>query len=237
MTERGRQINPLYTSDFDSDIEIRQAFIDCVRTNEKIDGKLSDILSQGGLKEPESYHRFSGVNIQYLCYTNKNWESCVMQYPFPHTKVRDEFKEDINPEIRECVEKMKTNFEKAGYSVSSRGDFEYSVEFIPDSILINARVPLTLSNKGAPVIFREDIEIKKESGVYELLMISTSILNYEARYGDADTSPYMLVYPNVGIEKVLRDDGTKIYTLNDRTTGEKFSFAVRSWVMPPGYSL
>ena len=47
----------------------------------------------------------------------------------------------------------------------------------------------------------------------------------------------MTYYPWLKVEKILRDDGTKIYILTDRNTGDKFEFAVRSVAWPPGYGI
>jgi hypothetical protein len=47
----------------------------------------------------------------------------------------------------------------------------------------------------------------------------------------------MSFYPNLRIEKKKQDDGTKVYILGDRTTGEQLLFATRSLAWPPGYAL
>jgi len=65
-------------------------------------------------------------------------------------------------------------------------------------------------------------------------MLSTTLVNYETRYGDSDQLTLMLYYPNTIIEKKKFDDG-KIYVLSDSITGESFAFAVRSYVFPEGY--
>lgn len=237
-TDVGRNINPLITTRYESVEEIREAFIECVKENDILDDKLEEILMQGGVRNPESHHRFNGVDIQYLCYTNRNLYPCSMNIPFPYKKIAEELEGYIEPEMESCVNKMIQNFERVDYQVVYLGEYNYEVKLIPDKILISTNVPLSINRKDrGAVLFDEKIEIEKQSGVYVMSMIATSILNYEARYGDADTNPYMLVYPNFGIEKRLRDDGTKIYTVYDRTTEERFSFAVRSWIKPPGYNL
>ena len=236
-TEAGRGINPLIATEEFSSEEIVQRFEECLTENEEIENKKNDIMLQGGSIEPESNHRFMGRDIQYLCYTNNNYETCTMQFPFPLHNIRDEFQNSIEPEFNQCVEQMVSEFENSGYEVNMAGDVKYEVDFVPDRMIYYVEVPITVSKQGATTIVRNNMEFEKESGTYTLAMIASSILNYEARYGDANTGPYMLVYPNVGVEKVLRDDGTKIYTLEDRTTEEKFSFAVRSLIIPPGYSL
>jgi len=45
----------------------------------------------------------------------------------------------------------------------------------------------------------------------------------------------MTYYSDLRVDKNLRDDGTKIYIITDRNTGNKFQFASRSLVFPPGF--
>ena len=81
----------------------------------------------------------------------------------------------------------------------------------------------------------DNFVVESKSRLYDLVSIATSILNWEARYGDSETTLYMAYYPDIKVEKNLRDDGTKIYTLSDRNTKDKFVFATRSVAWPAGY--
>ena len=74
------------------------------------------------------------------------------------------------------------------------------------------------------------------SPIYEILMVSTSILQFEVEYGDADTSSMMFLYPNLIIDKLKRSDGTTIYMIEDKLTKTKFQFASRSIAWPAGYA-
>jgi len=73
--------------------------------------------------------------------------------------------------------------------------------------------------------------------MYDLVMISTSILNFEARYGDSNPLSFMVYYPSLWIDKLKQGDGTKIYILTDLNTGESFTFASRSLSWPAGYGI
>ena len=70
-----------------------------------------------------------------------------------------------------------------------------------------------------------------------MLMIATSILQFETSYGDSDISTLMLYYPDMAIEKVKRSDGTTIYIIEDKQSKLKFQFASRSYAWPPGYGI
>jgi len=71
------------------------------------------------------------------------------------------------------------------------------------------------------------------NNLYELIAIANSIIEWEATQGDADVRIYMAYYPNLKVEKNLRDDGTRIYIITDKNTGDKFQFASRSLVYGP----
>jgi hypothetical protein len=45
----------------------------------------------------------------------------------------------------------------------------------------------------------------------------------------------MIYYPNLKVERILRDSGDKLYILTNRENGNKFQFAIRSQVWPGGF--
>ena len=67
--------------------------------------------------------------------------------------------------------------------------------------------------------------------------MANSILNWEATYGKVETTLYMNYYRWLKIEYDLKSDGTTIYILTNRDKGNKFQFASRSVVWPPGYGV
>ena len=76
--------------------------------------------------------------------------------------------------------------------------------------------------------------VSVSSNWYTLLNTAVNILQYEATYGDSETSLYISYYPDIKIEKTRRDDGSTIYELSDVITQDKFAFATRSLVWPQG---
>ena len=93
---------------------------------------------------------------------------------------------------------------------------------------------ISLKDDASAGITTFNVNVK--SGIYDLIMIAGSVLNYEARIGDADPLVYMFYYPNLRAQKVRQDDGTKIYLLQDRDSGEELRFASRSLSWPAGYT-
>ncbi len=192
-----------------------------------------DILSeQGGSIDPVHYFLYNDNKLEYLCYSYGYYQTCVMQQPLLGKHVEGEIKNYILEDARDCMEALKTSFESRGYEVQMKdGDFE--VEVLPKVVAVNFNDSLILKSKGTESY--DSIKISVNSNIYELISIANSILNWEAKYGDAETTTYMNYYHNMKVEKKKQSDGTTVYLLNDRNTGDKFNFASRSLAWPPGH--
>jgi len=155
-----------------------------------------------------------------------------MQQPMLKQHVEREIQDYMNSRARSCIEGLKDEMEARGYTVKS--DYKgSSVQIIPGSIVITINAGISLTKEGTQSFSK--FEVKQPSEMYNLLMLSTSILNYEARYGDSDTISYMFYYPSLRIEKIKQGDGSKIYSLTDSNTNDNFMFATRSLAWPGGY--
>jgi len=232
-TEAGRGLNPLV----DGEINVEESLTDCIENSDVINEKIDLIMRQGGVYKPDFYYDDynNTEKLTYLCYTNLYYETCVMQNPMLLTSLESEIKNHIEDEIEGCFDKVKKELDRKGYDVSAE-NFKLDLELVPESILINIDSNLKAS-KGEQKLIFEDFEIKKPSKAYELAMIATSILNFEARYGDSEITNYMMLYPELRLIKLKQSDGTTLYFINYRDTGEKFYFASRSVVLPTGYTI
>jgi len=188
---------------------------------------------QGGSIEPGHYIVYNGENIEYLCYTNEFYKSCVMQQPMLKNHVEEEIKFEIKNKADECFSKVKESYEKKGYGVSLRSG-ETEVELLPKRIVISFNHTVSLV-KGDTETYNE-FKVVLNNNLYELVSITNSILNFEARYGDAETTTYMNYYHDLKVEKKKQIEGSTIYILSDRNNENKFQFASRSMPWPTGYS-
>lgn len=203
---------------------------DCV--DEKLDEAVSLVSVRGGSIEPVNAIMFQDNKVEYLCYTNQYYQTCVMQVPLLRQHVEREILDYIGPEVRNCVNSLKEDLRKKGFSVSEARE-DINVEIVPNNIKVS--VSGFSVTKGETGERYEKFEVSKKSEMYDLLMLSTSILNWEARYGDSDITTYMTYYPNVKVEKYKQGDGSKIYILTSTPTQDKFVFASRSLSWPAGY--
>ena len=106
----------------------------------------------------------------------------------------------------------------------------YDVMIEPSVVRVEIDAPTTI---GSQQFAR--FNVKVNSPVYDMVMIATSILQFETKYGDADTSSMMAFYPDYVIAKLKRGDGTTVYGLEHKVLGNKFQFASKSLVWPAGY--
>jgi hypothetical protein len=192
---------------------------------------LAIIGMQGGSLEPSFYYLYQGNKVDYLCYTEENYKGCIMQKPFLKQSVEGEIKKYIEPRARDCINAAVSSLQKNGYSVDFKKP-EISVTLIPNSIIIEANLDLNIV-KGSKESYKS-IKTDVSSSLYDLTMIASSIGNWEARYGDAETMNYMVYYPSLRLEKKIQGDGTKIYILTDKNNLEKLMFASRSYAIPSG---
>ena len=186
---------------------------------------------QGGSLNPENYYTYERGKVDYLCYAEGDLERCVMQKPLLKQSIEKELKAYISPKVNSCINGVKDSLEDKGYTVSSETP-EVEVSIIPNTILLDIKSNLRFSKDTTE--FYESISIDFNSKLYHLLMISSSIVNWEARYGGSESLLYMTYYPSLKVEKKKQSEGTTIYTLTDRNTLDKFRFATRSFAIPPG---
>jgi hypothetical protein len=200
-------------------------------TQDSVKEKLQVLESQGGRMEPQNYMLYQGNKVDYSCYTEDYLKPCVMQKPFLKQEIEQELAASIEPEVKSCFEAMKDRLESQGSSVSI-SDIKTEVSLIPNSAVITIRAPTTIQREGA--VSFSDFQTKIDSQVYDLVMLESSISNYEARYGDSNTLAYMMLYPDIRVEKIERDEG-RVYILTHKPTNEKLMFASRSIAWPAGY--
>ena len=191
-----------------------------------------DILSkQGGSINPENYYLYDGNKVEYVCYAEANLQNCVMQKPILKNTIEDELLKYSESKINNCLQEVKKSLEKNGYEVLMK-DTKIKIELIPDNVLVDINLDLKITKDGTENY--KNLKLGIKSKIYNFIMITSSIMSWETRFGDSETLNYMLYYPSIKVEKKKQGDSSKIYILTDRETDEKFMFAVRSFAIPPG---
>ena len=199
---------------------------------DEIQEAIKTISSKGGSLSPLNYIEYQNEKIEYLCYTNEYYKTCVVQQPMLKNHIENEIKNGVRKTAENCADEMKKNYERQGYEVNLKGR-NFDVELLPKRVVMKVNASLILKNDDAKKY--DSIEVVVNNNLYELVSIANSILNWEANYGDAETTAYMNYYRDLKVEKKKQSDGSTIYILTDRNNGNKFQFASRSVAWPPGY--
>lgn len=204
----------------------------CIGDDVKNSVKL--LAAQGGYANPEGFLVYNNQKIKFLCYTNEYYKTCVIQEPMLTTHFEQEMNKLLATKATDCITKLKQEYESRGYSITGNLiDTETTIE--PQRIRITFNAPITITKDSTQRFDKFDVKI--DSHMFDLLAISQSIVEYEAAYGDSETTLYLAYYPNLRIDKTKLSDGTKIYVVSDVITKESFTFASRSLSWPPGYGV
>ena len=204
---------------------------------ECLEGDVLDVIDlispQGGYLDPQLHVMYDNSKVAYLCYTNEYHKTCTMQRPMLKAYVEAQIKGTISDKVESCLDDVEDNLKRQGYEVNFKRD-GYSVELLPKRVAVNFRGDYSLK-KGDDVSTYSGMNIAYTNNLYEFVSITNSILDFETTYGDSETTTYMDYYRDLKVEKKKRTDGTKIYILTDRNTGDYFQFATRSMAWPGGY--
>lgn len=202
-------------------------FEGCV--NNVVEGAIDELSLKAGYINPELTYLYMDEEIPYLCYTEENYQTCVVQKPFLKQHFESELERYLREEIDECYEDSLNNLRSQGYDVRS-GKVTYDINFEPGVARTTINAPTAVGTSSYT-----KFNAVLNTNIYEILMISNALLQYEAQYGDSDTDTLSNFYPQYSIQKVKRGDGTTIYMVEDKITKTKFQFASKSLVWPAGY--
>jgi len=200
---------------------------------DEIKDAAEELSIHGGDFNPEFYSTFNNIQIKNLCYTALYCDLCKIQQPQLQSHIEKEILTKIDDKITSCFASLESSYKKKGYTVSLKPG-EKQISLLPSRIEGTFNYSLTLTKEDTQKY--DSFTVIVNNNLYELVTIAKNILDWEASLGNSDVRVYMTLYPNIKIEKKLLSDGTKIYIITDRNSGNKFEFASRSLVLSPaGY--
>ncbi|MBS3073954.1 hypothetical protein J4447_00695 [Candidatus Pacearchaeota archaeon] len=212
-----------------------QSFIEsCMNT--PIDSAVNDVFLHGGTAAQKNFINYNGEKIEYLCYTNEYYKTCVVQQPLLKQSIERELNSLLKSQAKVCIDSLKEDMTSKGYSVNSDNRVDFITNLSLDKADFIISTPIVFTKGDASQSFSH-FTISRRSKLYELIMSAVYILNWEARYGDFDILTFMFSYPDLRLEKLKQSEGSKIYILSSRSTNEKFIFASRSISWPPGFAV
>lgn len=221
---------PQIRSQVSKSVDPNKYLKDCIEPDIRKD--ISILGSQGSYANPEGSVQYGGREVKYLCYSSEYYKTCYIQQPMIRQHFEQELKKMLDVKAKECFSELKQYYEKKGYDVSN-SNVETNISIIPNKVIIGFIAPMTITKESSQTFNGFNVEINSE--IYDLIMISTSIVDYEAAYGDSETLIYLQYYPNIKIQKDQLSEGTTIYNVSHVITKENFMFASRSVAWPAGY--
>ena len=216
-------VQPTYFSEKGATI----GFEGCVE--DVVEDAIGELELKAGFMNPQFTYDYNGEKLTYLCYTNDYYKTCTVQVPFLKNAFDEQMEILIKDKVDACYENSVDELKAQGYSVIS-GDVNYDVLIEPSVVRVEIDAPTSV---GGQQFAR--FNVKVNAPTYDMVMIATSILQFETKYGDADTTSMMAFYPDYLIGKIKRGDGTTVYSLEHKVLGNKFQFASRSLAWPAGY--
>ena len=207
-----------------------QGFIqECVE--DELEETVETVSLQGGSVAPEHSITYDDLPVEYLCYTNEYYVTCSVQQPMLREHIELEIKEEIETTVEDCFDSLKDSYEGKGYDVLL-DEGRVDVELLPKRIVATFNTEVTMT-KGGSSETHDSFSVVLNNNLYEFVGISRSIIEWESNLGDSNPDTYMALYPDLKVEQDYMSDGTKIYILTDKNTGNQFKFASRSRVFPP----
>jgi hypothetical protein len=179
-------------------------------------------------------YSYQGEQIPYLCYTNLYLQSCINQKPFLLQYFAGELKKMSQEGIMQCYEDSLEDLRNRGIDIGE-GAKILDISLDPGQIVVSLKAPTSASTGGASVQFTEFKGIIN-SPIYNMIMIISYLVQQETRYGDSVIEDPMFLHPEFLIKKIRRDDGNKVYVIEEKNTGDIFKFATRSVAWPVGYA-
>jgi hypothetical protein len=208
----------------------------CLEKNVKT--ALEETLLHGGSLNPALYFNYNNISLNYLCYTGEWYKTCIMQQPLLKQEIEKQINIQAQAKLVACINEVENKLEARGYNVKITGTKKVGISLEPKKIVLTPDVEMIVEKGDTKQIYNAN-SFKTEIGsaAYDLVMLASSIQNFEARYGDTTPEVFMGFYPDIKVEKKKQSDGTKVYIITSRTSLEKLQFATRSLAWPPGYAL
>ncbi len=197
-----------------------------------LDAEIKSLALNAGLRESRFSQMYGGNNYTFLCYTDEYYQPCVNQEPFLTGAFEDSLESVLKKEFQGCYDSYVDELITRGYDVT-RGIAKFDVSIDPDGIAIVIDAPMTISS-GESAVSNQKYKYLYRTNLYELLMVATSLIQFETYYGDSEQMQQMVAYPDILIDKQRIDGEIKIYTLTEKNEDIEYRFAVKSYPWPSG---
>ena len=220
---------------------VKPAYIDAEKARPGFEGCILDVVEenaemlgmQAGFANPSFYYLHENNRVGFLCYTNLYYSPCINQKPLIKQHFEEELKKSVKAKIDACYDSSLNELRNQGYDVVGSLEKELDINIDYGKVEIDYKAPVVLGKQTQKKF--TNFKFILDSKMYEMLMIATSIIQFETSFGDTDVSSLMALYPKLIIRKLKQSEGTTIYIIEDKDSQAKFKFASRSYAWPAGY--
>lgn len=196
----------------------------CVR--EGIEDSVAKIYRNGGEIFPSFPTSYLGEEYNYLCYAGDNPDvNCYNLHPLLELQIEDRIRSDTLDEVQSCFDSLRSDLEGRGFDVTGSAT-EYFIDLVIGKIKVDLKKDIT-ATKGDSTTAYSDFSFSINDPLYDLVRVTSNIVENEAQFCTFDRSTHMVFYPKYEIN-VARFGEDKFYRVKDRNSGEEFKFAVRS---------
>lgn len=209
-----------------------QLFYTCLSPT--LEETVEQLGARGGSLDPTFSYLYDNEERSYLCYSSEYYQTCVVQQPLLIRHIETELTRALQQDISSCLQIVQQSLEDQGYTVRW-GTGQTTIDLVPGEVRVMVSRPITYT-KGETTQQLPSIDVMFPTQLYELATVAESIVDAESVYGDTEVTTYMDYYHNLRVQKLKQTDGTTIYDLSDRETGDAFVFASRSVAWPGGYA-
>jgi hypothetical protein len=200
-------------------------------SNEFVKDVTDSMLPQGGFVKPNNTVTFNNIKIEYLCENVGFYQPCIQQHPLLIREMESEIKANILPDVNDCFDKMKDEFDSRGSSVVFRESMELNVDLQQDKVVLNIKRKLDITKNGETKN-GEFFTVVIPSPTYNLARIAAEIADQEAKYCNFEFVGYNIIYPRYQIKKYSLSNPTDVYTIIDLKSGKEMNIAIRGCAVP-----
>lgn len=208
-----------------------QAFIESC-TKRAVEEAVDILSKKGGDISPKGYISYNGTEITYLCYNENVYDPCINQRPLLIEHIEKEITNYITPIVTECFNELENKL-RNNYDVEGSG-FKIETMLQSKNIAVKINRNIKITREGEAREFNE-FRMHLISPIYDFAKIGMEIANQESRFCNFDELGFMILYPNFDVTKFITGDADIIYVIKEVSTDQKFTFAIRSCTLPPGY--
>jgi len=209
-----------------------ESFLDaCIR--EEVKEVVDEMIPQGGFVNPKDFKLYNDLRVTYLCKNINYYEPCVAQHPNFISVLEQEIRENLQERTEECFILLEDELDKRNYEHEG-GDVDIDVVLNTGQIEIDIFRDFVLSRNGEVREF-DNFRILLTSSLYDLGWLANEIVSQEAKFCYFENAGFNILYPEFDVRKDSLSDSTKIYSIENKKTGEEMNIAIRGCAIPAGF--